>query len=137
MQISPVECKKKVVKDEEGYTNFGWLLGANKFVTVPKAGLWRAMKRNDRVKRLEFSRHMSRKQVKNVLMSNFPSLRLTSSVFMKAKCDNKMEEVRQEDEAFPNGTDYSESLYLIESSNVQVNETTHFYFHYYSGGQFR
>ena len=53
-----------------------------------------------------------------------------------------MEEVRQEDEAFPNGTELQtivskESLYLIESSNVQVNETTHFYFHYYSGGQCR
>ena len=111
------------------------VVGANKFVTVPKAGLRRAMKRNGRVKRLEFSRHMSRKQVKNVLVSNFPSLRLTSSVFMKAKCDNKMEEVRQEDEGFPNGTELQtiaskESLYLIESSNVQVNETTHFLFHF-------
>ncbi len=65
-----------------------WVVGSDVFPTVAKAGTRRKMKKDGRVKQVEFSRILSKQEVKNVLLRNFPTLRLTRPTFMKANVDN-------------------------------------------------
>ena len=98
---------------------------SEKTSVVPKAGTRRRMKKDGRVKRLEFSRVMSKQEVKNVLLRNFPALQLTKPIFLKAQPDNTIQPVGVVGGGFPDGDEVltiasKESLYVVEGDQSEV-----------------
>ncbi|ORU95122.1 MAG: hypothetical protein A6F71_10740 [Cycloclasticus sp. symbiont of Poecilosclerida sp. M] len=97
------------------------VVGEKPFINVPKATLRKLLNKNGRVKKVEFRRSMSPLQIKNRIISSFPTLRLESPIFMKC-VELKMVHVDIEGgtDGYPCGSVIQsiaskESLYLVES----------------------
>ena len=104
------------------------VVGSEVFDRVPKAAARRRMKNDGRVKHLEFRRNMSRQEVKDVLLRNFPKLHLLKPLFMKAQCDNSMFVYEVEGGDFPDGDTLAsiaskESLYVVEQVASEVSSS--------------
>ena len=98
------------------------VVGKELFSSVPKGSARRALNKNGRVKRVEFRRSLSERQVQNRIMEAFPHLQMNKPTFMKC-VDLKMVRVEVDGSGYPTGSAVQgiaskESLYLVESSSV-------------------
>ncbi len=90
---------------------------------VPTSTLRRKLMREGRQSRLEFRRNMSKQEVKNTFIRNFPKLKLTEAKFWKCSTkDGSIYEVPVTG-GFPNGDELveiagRETVYITENTEV-------------------
>lgn len=87
--------------------------------TVPKGGNRKKLNEAGRVKRLEFNRSLSKQQVKNILIKNFPRLNISNCEFYKSDANSRLQLFTLEEGSFPSGQEIievasKESLYIVE-----------------------
>ena len=118
---SILEQKRKKKKSNTATRPYKlWVVVLNKRQEkVPKAASRKKLKELGRIKKLEFRRSFSKQQVKDLLIKNFPDLKMLNCNFYKSGSDTVLTMYEVEGE-YPDGEEVvdiasKESLYIVES----------------------